>query len=142
MLNKTEAAQLMIDGLPYRESLGADDVDVAGKVASSWLFSALITAWNEETKSKHGGSSASRAVSCGQLGSLFRSFFLFFFCQQTWDKSCTLAQPCGINLSIVCRVGLCKQKGQSPFSVQTETLLLAHTCGFLRGGDGRWCVCK
>lgn len=97
MLNKTEAAQLMIDDLPCRESLGADDVD----------YSALITAWNKKNKkNKHGGSSASRAVRCGQWGSLFRSFFLFFFLSTNvgqklhlspalWHKSlhCALCRP-------------------------------------------------
>lgn len=79
MLNKTEAAQLMIDGLPCRESLGADDVDVAGKVASSWLFSALITAWNKKTKKKQARwkqcESGCELRPVGQLVSLFPSFF-------------------------------------------------------------------
>lgn len=74
----------------------------------------------------------SRAVRC----TVGRSFLSF--CQQMLDKSCTVAQPCGRNLSIVRSGGLYKQKVQSLFSVQTETLLLAHTCGFLRGvGEGR-----
>lgn len=37
------------------------------------------------------------------------------------------------NLSFVWNVGLYKQRLQSPFSVRTETLLLAHTCGFNTG---------
>lgn len=74
----------------------------------------------------------SRAVRC-TVGSSFLSF-----CQQMLDKSCTVAQTCGRNLSIVRNGGLYKQKVQSLFSVQTETLLLAHTCGFLRGaGEGK-----
>lgn len=69
MLNKTEAAQLMIDDLPCRESLGADDVD----------YSALITAWNKKKQKKQArwkhceSGCALRPV--GQLVSLFLSFF-------------------------------------------------------------------
>lgn len=116
----------MIDGLwgntsPCQEGLGADYVDVAANVASLWLSASSLqcrqetaTAWWKQY--------------CQAVRYTTGSSFLSF-CQQTLDKSCTLAEPCGI-ISPLCVTWAFTSSWYSVSSVQTETLLLAHTCGF------------
>lgn len=94
---------------------------MATNVASLWLSAGSLqrrqktgTAWWKQY---------SQAVRY-TMGSSFLSF-----CQQMLDKSWTLAQPCGI-ISPLCVMLAFTSSRYSLFSVQTETLLLAHTCGF------------
>lgn len=119
---------LMADGLwgntsPCQESLGADYVDVAVNVASLWLSAGSLQRRQKAVTMWRKWYSQPVRYTVG-------SSFLFFLSSTNVGQKLCLSPALWHNLSIVWNVGLYKQWIQSLFSLETETLLLAHTCGF------------